>query len=203
MDVPEQTTGITGLRFAGRCKPIPESCGKNILFFTPVETQAQQSPAPVSRTASLRDSRVTPATITCSPQVNQRNDVAYRAQHAIASASRSVHHRDELVRSVGLTPYPFLGSSKIGLVACDERGLPWTGKPPAFCAMQDRRSAESFCRSIALRYPCSAQALGVHPWPPVERMRSTQGRIHAVPRNGYGVSLTSTRYSITIGACRD
>jgi hypothetical protein len=150
MDVAEQTTGITGLRFAGRCKPIPGSCGKNILFFTPVETQAQQSPAPVSRTASLRDSRATLATITCSPQVNQRNDVASRAQHAIASASRSVHRRDELVRSVGLTPYPFLGSSKTG----------------------------GFCRRL-------------------------QGRIHAVPRNGYGVSLTSTRYSITIGACRD
>jgi len=43
------------------------------------------------------------------------------------------------------------------------------------------KSAESFARSIALRIPCSAQALGVHPWPPVERMRSTHGRIHGGP----------------------
>jgi hypothetical protein len=31
------------------------------------------------------------------------------------------------------------------------------------------------CKSIALRIPCFAQAQGVHPWPPVERMRSTPG----------------------------
>ena len=42
---------------------------------------------------------------------------------------------------------------------------------------------ESFARSIALCSPCSAQAQGDHSWSPVERMRSTHGRIHGVPKN--------------------
>jgi hypothetical protein len=35
-----------------------------------------------------------------------------------------------------------------GLVACDERGLPGIGKPPAFCATQDCESTERFARSF-------------------------------------------------------
>ena len=41
----------------------------------------------------------------------------------------------------------------------------------------------SVCRSIALRSQCFAQARGVLPWPPVKRMRLTQGRINDVPEN--------------------
>jgi hypothetical protein len=51
-------------------------------------------------------------------------------------------------------------------------------KSLAFRAKQDCESAESFCRSIGLRTPYTAQTLGSHPWLPVERMRSTQGRIY-------------------------
>jgi hypothetical protein len=59
-------------------------------------------------------------------------------------------------------------------------GICHDGKSPAFRAKQDRESAESFSRSIALR-SCFAQAQGRHPGPPVERMRSTQGRIYSGP----------------------
>jgi hypothetical protein len=64
-------------------------------------------------------------------------------------------------------------------------GFARKGKSLAFCAMQDGKSAESFARSIALRSPCFAQAQGIRPWTPVERMRSTQGRIHGGPGNAY------------------
>jgi len=45
------------------------------------------------------------------------------------------------------------------------------------------KNSESFSRSIVLCYPCSAQALGDRPWLPVERMRSTHGRIQSGPEN--------------------
>jgi hypothetical protein len=61
--------------------------------------------------------------------------------------------------------------------------------------LRDARSQKrrKFARSIALCYPCSAQAQGNHPWLPVERMRSTHGRICSGPENKcaprlYGVS---------------
>jgi hypothetical protein len=38
------------------------------------------------------------------------------------------------------------GRANQGLVACDERGLPGIGKPPAFCATQDCESTERFAR---------------------------------------------------------
>jgi hypothetical protein len=132
----------------------------------------------------------------------QRADIASRAPRPTSSAGRdSIHDERAVLR--GTNPYPFRGSSKTGLVACGERGLPGIGKPPAFCAMQDRKSAESFCRSIALCCPCSPQALGGHPSPPVERMRSTQGRIYAVPRIGYGLVLRQILISNMNGVCRD
>jgi hypothetical protein len=56
----------------------------------------------------------TPSAISRPPQATQRDDVASRAQHTSAIASRGVHHQDELVRSVGQPPYRFLGSSKTG-----------------------------------------------------------------------------------------
>jgi hypothetical protein len=62
-------------------------------------------------------------------------------------------------------------------------GICHDGKSPAFCALQDCKSAESFSRSIALCCPCFAQALGDHPGSPVERMRSTHGRIYSGPEN--------------------
>ena len=40
------------------------------------------------------------------------------------------------------------GARKTGQAVYGERGSPWIGKPPAFCAMQDRKSAESFARSF-------------------------------------------------------
>src|SRR5271167_3222473 len=36
------------------------------------------------------------------------------------------------------------GRANPGLIACDERGLPGTGKPPAFCATQESESTERF-----------------------------------------------------------
>jgi hypothetical protein len=62
-------------------------------------------------------------------------------------------------------------------------GICQDGKTPAFCALRDRNSAESFSRSIALCCPCFAQALGDHSWSPVERMRSTHGRVYGVAEN--------------------
>jgi hypothetical protein len=93
------------------------------------------------------------------------------------------------------------------------------GKSQAFCALHDRKSAESFARSIALRSirrfaphsslklgaalqaffdaarrsPCSAQALGDHPWSPVERMRSTHGWIHGDPKSTWGSGSSDSR----------
>jgi hypothetical protein len=49
--------------------------------------------------------------------------------------------------------------------------------------MHDRKSPESSPRSIALRSTCFAQAQGIHPCMPVERMRSTQGWIYHGPEN--------------------
>src|SRR3982075_3751509 len=37
-------------------------------------------------------------------------------------------------------------------------------------------------RRIALRSPCSAQAQGVHPWPPVRRMRRTPTELNGAGR---------------------
>src|SRR5271170_3930444 len=79
------------------------------------------------------------------------------------------------------------GRANPGLIACDERGLPGTGKPPAFCATQESESTERFALRIALRSPCSAQARGVLPCTPVERMRSTQGRIYSGPESVYSL----------------
>jgi hypothetical protein len=62
-------------------------------------------------------------------------------------------------------------------------GICQDGKSLAFWVMHDCKSPESFARSIALRDPCSAQAQGLHRCAPVERMRSTQGRIHGVAEN--------------------
>jgi hypothetical protein len=62
-------------------------------------------------------------------------------------------------------------------------GICHDGKSPAFCALQDRKSTESFAHSIALCSPCFAQTQGIRPWTPVERMRSTHGRIHGDPDN--------------------
>jgi hypothetical protein len=58
---------------------------------------------------------------------------------------------------------------------------------PRLAAMQD--SIASQVLSAALRYAsCSAQALGVPPCTPVERMRSTHGRLYAVPEHDYACS---------------
>jgi hypothetical protein len=55
-----------------------------------------------------------------------------------------------------------------------------SARHPEGTALTGAYKTGSFVRSIALRSPCSVQALGGHPWPPVERMRSTHGRIHGV-----------------------
>jgi hypothetical protein len=75
MDVSEQRTGIASLHFAGRCKPFPGSCGKNVLFFTPVKTQAEQSPVPLSRTLPLGGSLATLVVTRRAPKAGSRDGV--------------------------------------------------------------------------------------------------------------------------------
>jgi len=85
-------------------------------------------------------------------------------------------------------------------------GFAIDGKPPAFCAVQDRKKRRKFCPqhcamlsmlraspgwplscAILLRsspgWPSMATRVthALRPWSPVERMRSTHGRIHAGP----------------------
>jgi len=94
MDVAEQTAGIASWCFAGHCKPIPGSCEKNLLFFTPVETPTEQSPVPLSRTSCVTDSPTALVVTRRAPRDGIRDGVARRAHYARAACRTRRHNRD-------------------------------------------------------------------------------------------------------------
>jgi hypothetical protein len=141
---------------------------------SPRHLPAQENTAP--RSSSHVDRQATLASltsVTCqSRSVSQQSRSRIIAANVPRSSCRAP--RISCARPGGSLCFP--GRTKQGETDTSS-GICHDGKSPAFCALHDSKSAESFVRSISLRYPCSAQALGNHPWSPAERMRSAHGRI--------------------------
>ncbi len=97
------------------------------------------------------------------------------------SPSRPMRPTIHQVRTSSESLISFSGREKHGRGACAERELPWTVNPRLSARCTIAKAQKVF--PAALRFAsCSAQARGGRHWPPVERMRSTQGRIDAVPK---------------------
>jgi hypothetical protein len=70
-------------------------------------------------------------------------------------------------------------------------GICQDGKSLAFRGKHDSESPKSFARSIALCFHASRKPGVTIPWLPVERMRSTQGRLHGGPEQTRSAPLTN------------
>ena len=121
------------------------------------EVERRAGAAPTTNEAALSRSS-TPSTFvskSCSPLLS-------RSGSGAPNLLRGVQNKGETYTSSGI---------------CQERQI--TG------FLRDARSQKrrKFCPQHFASLSCSAQALGNHPWPPVERMRSTHGRIYGVPEN--------------------